>query len=97
LYSKSPVHWDDFGEANPSVYVMDSAERAVQPLGDQGAVVLHFISPELVWRHNDMVAHGASHDYDAYRPHMTISFFAGDLDWSDAARRAAQGQGEPAH
>jgi hypothetical protein len=44
-------------------------------------VVLLFSSSSLSWRHEDMVRQGASHDFDEYAPHVTITYEArADLD-----------------
>jgi hypothetical protein len=42
--------------------------------------VLLFNSSSLCWRHEDMVRNGASHDYDDYQPHVTITYEGSDLD-----------------
>jgi hypothetical protein len=44
------------------------------------AVVLLFASDALSWRHQGMVEAGASHDYDEYQPHVTLTYDAGDVD-----------------
>jgi len=45
------------------------------------ALVLRFDSPELTKRHNEIRNNfGATHDYDEYKPHITLSYDAGDFD-----------------
>lgn len=73
LYSKTPVDWDDMGEREGAIVVPAGGERAIKELGDEGAIVLTFESAALERRHDEMVDDGASHDYDEYRPHVTIN------------------------
>ena len=77
LYSRTPVDpikmgttWSDDQKGN--LTVKPGGPRAVEKLGDS-AVVLLFASDDLAWRHRSMVEAGASHDYDEYQPHVTIS------------------------
>jgi phage-related protein (TIGR01555 family) len=86
LYSRTPVDWMAMGtgwdqDAKGHLTVLPGGARIVQPLGDKGAVVLLFASSALSWRHDDMVSKGASHDFDEYQPHVTITYAApADLD-----------------
>lgn len=88
LYSKTPVDWFGMGEAwgnidkNGGLRVAPGGPREVEALGDKGAVVLRFASSDLDWRHRQMVEKGASHDYDEYLPHVTITYQGGDVDLS---------------
>jgi hypothetical protein len=51
--------------------------------GIKPATVLLFSSSSLCWRHEDMVSKGASHDFDDYVPHITLTYDApADLDVS---------------
>lgn len=50
------------------------ADRAVTQLGSDGAVVLRFDSKPLQSRHQYFLDHGASWDYDEYRPHITLTY-----------------------
>ena len=51
-------------------------------LFDEGkALVLRFDCPELVKRHKELMdEHKATYDYDEYRPHVTLSYDASDVD-----------------
>ena len=85
LYSRQAVDWMAMGEpwnteANGNLIVKPGGARIVEPLGDQGAVVLLFGSSELSWRHTSMVHDGASHDYDEYQPHVTITYQGAGVD-----------------
>lgn len=85
LYSKTPVDWfglpeDYWADMDGKMMVAPGGPRAVERLGDEGAVVLHFASRQLRYRHNDLVEAGASHDYAEYLTHVTLSYDAGDVD-----------------
>lgn len=86
IYSKVAVDWFSFGDnwsgdAKGNVTVLPGGPRAVEKLGNQGAVVLMFASSDLAWRNRNAVEdHGASWDFESYQPHITISYNAGDLD-----------------
>jgi phage-related protein (TIGR01555 family) len=91
LYSKSPVDWmkigSDWAGGNDKgeLIVAPGGPRLVEPLGNEGAVVLSFANSTLSWRHEEMVRSGGSHDYDTYQPHVTISYddgTDGDVDLS---------------
>lgn len=74
LYSKTPVDWDDMGNRDTDVLVVPAGgERSIEVLGDEGAVALVFASTVLARRHGEMIGDGASSDYDAYVPHVTIN------------------------
>jgi phage-related protein (TIGR01555 family) len=78
LYSRTAVDPMKMGETwsgdeKGNLIVKPGGPRAVEKLGEN-AVVLLFASSELVWRHKSMVEAGASHDWDEYQPHVTISY-----------------------
>ena len=81
-FSKMPVDWALVGEPLDTVsWVPASKERWIDRLGENGeAVVLRFSDPSLQARHELMRARGASWDFPAYNPHITISWQAPDLD-----------------
>jgi hypothetical protein len=73
LYSKTPVDWDDMGDRDTGTLVVPAGgERTLEVLGDD-AVALVFASTALARRHGEMLGEGASSDYDAYVPHVTIN------------------------
>lgn len=87
LFSRTPVDWMKMGsgwdqDADGKLKVAPGGARLVEKLGDKGAVVLLFASSALSWRHEEMVRNGASHDFDEYQPHVTITYAGGDLDLS---------------
>lgn len=80
-YSKAPLAWPS--PQGGELTVPATAEgRSVVPLGDQGAVVLKFNSPELAARWQELKDAGASWDYAGYQPHVTVSWKADGLDTS---------------
>jgi len=75
LYSKTAVDW--FGMAGEgwdwsSVEVGEGGPRFVERFGD--AIVLRFSDTTLRYRHEGMIARGASSDFPDYNPHVTISY-----------------------
>jgi hypothetical protein len=85
LYSRTPVDWMKMGsswsdDSKGQITVPPGGARIVQALGDKGAVVLLFASSDLQWRHQQMVDAGASHDFDEYQPHVTITYDGADID-----------------
>jgi hypothetical protein len=87
LFSRTPVDWMKMGSDwnvsdDGKLKVAAGGARLVEPLGDKGAVVLLFASSALSWRHEEMVRNGASHDFDEYQPHVTITYDGSDLDLS---------------
>ena len=78
LYSRTAVDPIKMGETwsgddKGRVTIKPGGPRAVEKLGDS-AVVLLFASSDLSYRHMSMVESGASHDYDEYQPHVTLSY-----------------------
>jgi ADP-Ribosyltransferase in polyvalent proteins/ParB-like nuclease domain len=83
-FSKTPVDWSSI-EAEDTPISDRSKVRSVEMLGDKGAVVLRFNSPELQKRWNELGAAGAVWDYPTYNPHVTITYDGGDVDLSVVA------------
>ncbi len=84
-YSKQAVDWMTVGTAwndgpDGSMTVPPGGARLVEPLGDEGAVVLLFNSSELAWRHMAIREAGASWDFEGYQPHITITYEPGAVD-----------------
>lgn len=52
----------------------------LEPLGDEGAVVMKFRNKEIESRWQDCMDRGASYDYPKYQPHITITFNGKDLN-----------------
>ncbi|MEY4838678.1 MAG: hypothetical protein RLZZ475_2537, partial [Pseudomonadota bacterium] len=80
-YSRQPLDWmkvgsDWHGDDKGTLTVPPGGARIVEPLGDAGAVVLLFNSSALSWRHEAIKRAGASFDFDAYQPHVTITYQA---------------------
>jgi hypothetical protein len=81
-YSRAELDWMTLEPAPATLTVPPGGPRVVEPLGDKGAVVLLFRSPELEARHKAMLAAGASHDFPSYHCHVTITYAGGDMDLS---------------
>lgn len=79
LYSKDPVLWSNWSPAQEPLQVI-GGPRLVEPLGDEGAVVLQFTSSDLQARHKEFRSGGGSHDYPSYKTHVTITYDAEGLD-----------------
>ncbi len=81
-YSKKPVDWNAAGDSfdTETVPAISRARgpRSIEKLGD--AVVLRFQSPDLTRRWKQFKDAGASWDYDSYKPHISITYDAGDID-----------------
>jgi hypothetical protein len=70
-YSKTAMDW---GRVKPEDwdFTVPAGKRTVERLGK--AIVLRFDSPHFATRHNQLRDARASHDYDAFRAHVTISY-----------------------
>jgi len=78
VYSRKPVD-ETFVPHDDTIVV----KRKIELLGPKNALVLSFNSDALQARHAQAMAAGASHDFDGYHPHVTLSYDAGDVKASD--------------
>ena len=78
-FSRDPVDWRAAGDSFDT-YRNSSGKRSVVALGDKGAVVLKFESPELTQRWQAFRAHGASWDFPGFQPHVTITYDGKGVD-----------------
>ena len=78
-YSEKEIDWTDIPDA-PEELVVPAGDRTVEPLGDDGAVVLKIQSKDLAARHKEIKDAGASWNHTGYRPHVTITYEPGDVD-----------------
>ncbi|MHB8272517.1 DUF2213 domain-containing protein [Bradyrhizobium sp.] len=86
-FSKEPIDWnaapDGFDtEIVPASKDQKDGARSVEKLGAEGAVVLRFESTDLASRWQQFRRAGASWDHDGFKPHVTITYDAGDVDLS---------------
>ncbi len=87
-FSRQAVDWmemgtDWSGDNEGNLRVPAGGPRVIERLGEGGkAVTLAFVNESLTWRHERFVKAGASWDWPAYQPHVTITWDAGDLDLS---------------
>lgn len=78
VYSRQPLDWikagnaSDWGDKDGRLTIPPGGPRVVEPLGDMTAVLL-FASSELGWRHLSIIEAGASHDYEGYIPHISLT------------------------
>jgi phage-related protein (TIGR01555 family) len=84
-YSRSLVDWMKVGstwneDSKGQLEIKPGGPRVVEPLGDKGAIVLLFASSELCWRHEEIKRAGASHDFEDYQPHVTITYDGTGVD-----------------
>lgn len=74
-YSTKPVDWIAVGESyQDEILIGEGGPRVVEPLGDDGAIVLMFASSDLCWRHRDIIEAGASWKWSGYQPHVTLTY-----------------------
>lgn len=80
-YSKSPVTWVSMGDAPETVF---SSPLKLARFGKEGeAVVLLLDAPLLQLRFKELQKRGCSWDYEAYQPHLTLSYnMSTDVDLS---------------
>lgn len=74
--------WIDMDPEDGDMHAF-GGERSIARLGDRGAVVLMFEAPSLAARWSLARAMGATWDFDAYHPHVTLSYDAPDVDAPD--------------
>lgn len=80
LYSRAPVDPMKMGrdwreDEQGRIIVRPGGPRVLERF-NEGAVVLRFASPDLEWRHRDLVEAGGSHDWPEYHPHVTLTYAA---------------------
>lgn len=80
-HSSKKVDWRKIQDELDNL-VIQGGKREIKPLGDKGAVVLMFESPELNKRWKDIVKSGASWDYLHYNPHVSITYDGYGVDIS---------------
>lgn len=85
--SRTEIDWMTAGQAmqfseTGNVIVPPGGPRVVEAMGPEkgAAIALKFASAELEWRHEQIRAAGASHDYVDYQPHVTITYDPGEID-----------------
>jgi len=78
-YSREPVNGASVPATGKTLKVLGD-KRAVEPLGDEGAVVLKFASKVLQARWQAYRNAGASWDYEGYQPHITITYDGQGVD-----------------
>lgn len=80
LTDRAKEGWDD--RDHYGNIVVRGGERAVMPLGDNGAVTLKIDSEELYEEWKSYMRYGAAWDYPEYMPHVTLSYRGAPEDLS---------------
>lgn len=86
MYSSRPVNWMKmggfwgWGPDTSEHLVPFGGPRLVDRIGADGAVALHFFSGHLNQRNREMRDAGCSWDYPDYLPHITFTYWPGDVD-----------------
>lgn len=75
-FSRKPLDWDAPGPAAEFVNVPPLSERTIERLGPKGALVMKFMSGDLVTRWEQFRLCGASWDWPGYQPHITLTYQA---------------------
>lgn len=77
-YSRTPIDWiktaEDWGGANDKgeITLPPGGPRVVEPLGEMSAVLM-FGAWQLEYRHERILAAGASWDWATYQPHISLT------------------------
>lgn len=79
VHSKTAV---DALDPVDTVLDLPAQPRWLSPLGDKGALVMFVDSPDMAQRFTEAAAAGAVWDFPSYRPHITLSYDAGPVEWS---------------
>lgn len=81
VFSRAHVDWmkvgeyDGWGEnGDGQIRLPHGGPRIVERMGTDGPVVLLFHSTRIIWRHEELVRNGASHEYPDFQPHITITY-----------------------
>ncbi|KQT52205.1 MULTISPECIES: anti-CBASS protein Acb1 family protein [unclassified Aureimonas] len=78
-FSRQPVDWMAVGETWESeIKIAAGGPRLMEQFGE--ATVLLISSRSLKWRHEEIIAAGASWDHPEYQPHITISYGGAPAD-----------------
>lgn len=64
----------------------EQIQTYLEPLGDEGCIVMKFESKEMQERFQKCIDEGATYDYDSYIPHITITMDGKNLNLKDITR-----------
>jgi hypothetical protein len=73
VFSRTPLPMDVLKPKSIDLAITGGA-RSVEPLGDEGAVVMKFAAPTLNARWQAFRDAGASWDFESYTPHITLTY-----------------------
>lgn len=80
IFSRTALDWMEVPQSwQETIEYPKGGPRVMEILG--GDTLALMLPPrQLKWRHDQIIEAGASHDFDSYRPHVSISdTFTGDL------------------
>ena len=85
LYSRK--HCPDYkplGKLNRPLHIQFGGFEIWPTQDKKHALIVRLDAPEMIARHNNLMKeHGATYDYDEYKPHITLSYDVGkDFDIS---------------
>jgi len=81
VFSRDEIDWETL-KPQTNTMTVAGGKRTVEPLGDQGAVVLKFKTDFLPKRWQEFKDIGASWDYEGYQPHVSITYDGKGIDLS---------------
>ena len=80
IFSKTPVDWSKLTPQDDELVSTNEEGRAVEKLGDKGAIVLRFEDDRLIDRNQEILDAGAKSDFPSYLSHITITYDPGNVD-----------------
>lgn len=83
VHSKTPFIWNEEEDRDLENLLIKGGQRSLEKFGEDGnVIVLRIESEALSKRHAELIEMGASHDYDDYRPHITLTYKGAGVDVS---------------
>lgn len=81
LYSRTPISYRAEGKLEKPIKVKVIGYDIFKSQSGKNCIVLKLAAEELVKRHEKLMKEtGASYDHDEYKPHVTLTYDAGDVD-----------------
>jgi len=82
LYSKKPCpNYEPLGKLESPIKCKINKMEVWPTQSKKNALVVTLTAPDMCKRHKELMdEHGATYDFDEYKPHITLSYDIGDLD-----------------
>lgn len=82
LYSRKHLpHYQPQEKYKPALTGVPQALEVWPTQSGKNCLVINYSCPPLYQRHHKLMAqHGATYDFDEYKPHVTLSYDIGDMD-----------------